>query len=308
MSYESTPHDPQSSTRPVVTDIEEVSEFEEVVDLATDEDLADLEEAAGEEPIREAEPEPEPQPAEEEPSDLEALRAKAAQFDHLHAAHQQAAQQQYFEQQRQYLEQQQKAAQEEFDEYPAEYLRKEIQALRQERGQEQARSQAIQVVNHLEDNFRQQAPDYDEALNFAREERARMIRATNPQLPEEQLRHMIQQGDELFAYKALQGQKDPAREAYEAAVRMGYKPGKGGRRTAPARQQQSTYQQPVRQRPQATSLSATSGRTAGRGTKITAAQVATVDMSDPDDIAWFDDLRSNPKRMEEIETQGYTFL
>lgn len=211
------------------------------------------------------------------------------------------------------------------DEDPAGFLahqirqqQKEFQEWRQQQEQVQTQEQQAQVWNqvaqatmHAEQTLSEQNEDYYQALDYARSERKRLIAATHQHLTDEQLNAMIQQGDQLFALKQLQEGKNPAQEAYEASVRMGWKkpaqqgaseagrahnPSQAGSTPAPATKPKS--------KPQTTSLSATSGRSGGRGQKITYAEFANLNLDVPSERELYDQIAGNEALARQIEEQG----
>lgn len=212
------------------------------------------------------------------------------------------------------------------DEDPAGYLEAQIRTLREEQAawrkhqeeasQQQAQAQAYHqaeyTVGQLEDHFRQQHQDYDEALNFARNERARLLRATHPDQPDEWVANMIAQGDRMFALQSLQQGVDPAQRAYDYAVRLGYKAGEGNGNTGQAAPAAATSQSnlPVqpKAKPKSTSLSATAGRSGGKGQKITYEQFAGLDTDNAEDRELFDRIAGNEFLARQIEEQGYVHL
>lgn len=216
------------------------------------------------------------------------------------------------------------------DEDPAGFLahqirqqQKEFQEWRQQQERVQTQEQQSQVWHQVaqatmqsEQALSEQHEDYYQALEYARSERKRLIAATHQHLSEEQLNAMIQQGDQLFALKQLQEGKNPAQEAYEASVRMGWKkpettqeaseaagthnPASAGSTPAPATK--------VKTKPQTTSLSATSGRSGGRGQKITYQDFANLDTDSASGREMFDRIAGDSSLAEAIERDGYVYL
>lgn len=212
------------------------------------------------------------------------------------------------------------------DEDPAGFLahqirqqQKEFQEWRQQQEQVQTQEQQAQVWNQVaqatmqsEQALAETNEDYYQALDYARSERKRLISATHQHLSEEQLNAMIQQGDQLFALKQLQEGRNPAQEAYEAAVRMGWKkpestqgaseaagthnPAQAGSTPAPATKAAT--------KPAATSLSAVSGRSGGRGERITYAQFANLNLDVPSERELYDRIAGNEALARQIEEQG----
>lgn len=352
-------------------------DFDEILDLATDEELKALEGESETEGAEEGqgEPETEQDRADSEPemdagadetpeegsdageSEPEAVEAKSdSEIDQLMAKleameksnsglyrelKEERAQRQEESKRRQDLldEIKQKAEDEEADkrksevpdkdEDPAGYLEAQIKTLREEQSawrrqqeeaaQQQAQAQAYQQAEHtvgqLEEQFRQQNQDYDEALNFARNERARLLRATHPDQPDEWVGNMIAQGDRMFALQSLQQGVDPAQRAYDYAIRLGYKAGEGSGNTgqaapaaAPAQANPPAQQAKPRAKPKTTSLSAAAGRSGGKGQKITRDQFANLDIDNDDDRELFDRIAGNESLARQIEEQGYVNL
>lgn len=216
------------------------------------------------------------------------------------------------------------------DEDPAGFLahqirqqQKEFQEWRQQQDQVQTQEQQAQVWNQVaqatmlsEQALSEQHEDYYQALDYARSERKRLIAATHQHLSEEQLNAMIQQGDQLFALKQLQEGKNPAHEAYETAVRMGWKnPGAtqeaseaaGAHNPAPAGSTPAPATK-TKTKPQTTSLSATSGRSGGRGQKILYSDFANADTDSVAGRELFDRIAGDPGLAEAIERDGYVYL
>lgn len=210
------------------------------------------------------------------------------------------------------------------DEDPAGYLQAQVdrrmseiterfdkmEQSREEQAKADAYRQAEAYVGQEEARFAQEHQDYYDALNFARQERARLLRATHPDQTEEWISGMIQQGDRMFAMQSLQQGVSPAQRAYDYAVRLGYKPGNqsgnGGQAApaaapAPAQASQAPASKPA-SRPKQTSLSAAAGRSGGRGRKLTMEEA--VDLPDQD----FDAVFGDPVKSRELSEQGFTFV
>lgn len=181
-----------------------------------------------------------------------------------------------------------------------------MEQARQQEAQREAFNQAVATVNADEDAFRQQKADYDEALNFARQERARLLRATHPDQPDEWINQQISNGDRMFALQSLQQGVSPAARAYDYATRLGYQPGQSGNggQAAPAAAPAPAPagQAKPAEKPKQTSLSAAAGRSGGRGRKITMEEA--VELPDLE----FDAIFQDPVKSRELSDNGYTFV
>lgn len=191
---------------------------------------------------------------------------------------------------------------------------------RQDQAQRQAFEQAVNTVNQDEARFRQERADYDDALNFARSERARLLRATHPEQTDEWINDQIARGDQMFALQSLQQGVSPAARAYDYAVRLGYQPGQTGEsgnggQAAPAAAaavqpaQAQGQAKPAQGKPKMTSLSAVNGKqTAGRGQKITFDQFANADTDTTAGRELFERITQDPALAQAIERDGYVYL
>lgn len=274
------------------------TEIEEALDIASDEEIEAIDEEIERSVEAEAQPEPEPQPAES--PELADLRARAERASQLEQAIATAAQ----EHQRQQMEEIRELDPEKY----VESLEQQNQQYAQQNHQytqQQHFNAAATATTQLEEGFRKTHDDYDDALEFARSERARLLRATHPDQSEEWVQGLIHRGDTMFALQKLNQGKDPAAEAYQYAVRMGYQPGRG----QPA-SRQPTYQAPApRQKPRMTSLSATAGRSSGgRGTKVTKTDLANLNIDNPAERELFDRVTGNEVTARQVEEQGYTYV
>lgn len=235
--------------------------------------------------------------------------------------------------QSQYTAEQQAKSQEEVpdkDEDPAGFLahqirqqQKEFQEWQQQQEQvqtqqqqAQAYQQVVQITNADEERFSQEHEDYYTKLAAAREIRHKIIAATHPQKTEEEIAEMVATGDRMFAAQALQEGVSPAQKAYDASNRMiqalnyqiqqaqqgaseagrAHNPSQAGSTPAPATKPKS--------KPQTTSLSATSGRSGGRGQKITYAEFANLNLDVPSERELYDQIAGNEALARQIEEQG----
>lgn len=193
----------------------------------------------------------------------------------------------------------------------------QMEEARKQQEQAQMQQQVVATVVSDEDRFRQEKPDYDAALNYARDERARLLRATHPDQTDEWINAQIQRGDQMFAIQQLQNGVSPAHAAYEYAVRLGYQTGQsdgsgdGGQpapAAAPAPEPAPAQPAPVG-KPKMTSLSAVSGKSGGgRGRKVTWDEYANLDMDRHDHRALFDKISMDPSAAQAIERDGHIFL
>lgn len=182
-----------------------------------------------------------------------------------------------------------------------------MEQTRQEEAKRDAYRQAEQVVTSDEARFAEQNPGYYDALNFARSERSRFLRATHPDKPDDWIQGMIQQQDRIFAFQTLQQGVSPAQRAYDYAVRMGFQPGNGNG-TAPAHAGAAEPATAAKPRPQQTSLSAVSSKPGGRGRKLSAEDVANLNMDVAEDVALFDKVMGNQGLRIQLEEQGFVQL
>lgn len=218
------------------------------------------------------------------------------------------------------------------DEDPAGYLaaqqkqlvesvEQRLERMEQARAEEQKQQvfqQAVATVNADEERFRQEYPEYDNALNFARQERARLLRATHPDQPDEWINQQISNSDRMFALQSLQQGVSPAKRVVEYAERLGFKPGQSGDtgnggQEAPAQAAPAPGAQPAQQaqaeKPKMTSLSAVSGKSGGgRGRKVTWEEYANLDMDRHDHRALFDKISMDPGAAQAIERDGFLYL
>lgn len=216
------------------------------------------------------------------------------------------------------------------DEDPAGFLahqirqqQKEFQEWRQQQEQQQTQAQhqqayqqVVQITNADEERFSQEHEDYYTKLAAAREIRQKIIAATHPQKTEEEIAEMVATGDRMFAAQALQEGVSPAQKAYDASNRMiqalnyqiqraqqgateaagTHNPAQAGSTPAPATKPKT--------KPQTTSLSATSGRSGGRGQKITYAEFANLNLDVPSERELYDQIAGNEALARQIEEQG----
>lgn len=217
------------------------------------------------------------------------------------------------------------------DEDPAGYLaaqqkqlvesvEQRLERMEQARAEEQKQQvfqQAVATVNADEERFRQEYPEYDNALNFARQERARLLRATHPDQPDEWINQQISNSDRMFALQSLQQGVSPAKRVVEYAERLGFKPGQSGDtgnggQEAPAQAAPAPATQPQQaqsEKPKMTSLSAVSGKSGGgRGRKVTWEEYANLDMDRHDHRALFDKISMDPGAAQAIERDGFLYL
>lgn len=131
---------------------------------------------------------------------------------------------------------------------------------------EATRTQFFQTVGGLEEQFRQERPDYDNAILYAKQVRAQELAGQG--LTDEQIAYQVQREIMGFTALNLRNGQSPAQAAYNFAVSRGYRPPS----PQPPMQAPQTngYRQP---QPRVhTSLSAAPGGTGGRG--ITLANLA----------------------------------
>lgn len=122
-----------------------------------------------------------------------------------------------------------------YEEDPFEHLRQKLTKEEQERGditkrlsefeehQKQQQAQALlhQSVVAAENEFRNEHPDYDEAVNHLKSARAKEYNAMGITDPG-QIQQMLSQEAVQLAQMALHNNKSPAQMAYDIAVSRGY--------------------------------------------------------------------------------------
>jgi hypothetical protein len=160
------------------------------------------------------------------------LARRDAQLQELTAwAQQQELQRQAEQAQRQQQQQQPP----DYDEDPAEYLRWQNEQLgrqlhdirswaqqrQQQEWQAQQEAQLAQQVQSDESRFRREAPDYDDAVNFLKQNRDRELKTWGIR-DRAQRENTIQQEIMFLVQSALNQGVSPAQAAYDTAQRHGY--------------------------------------------------------------------------------------
>lgn len=180
--------------------------------------------------------------------------------------------------------------------------------------QQQAYQQVVQITNADEERFSQEHPDYYDKLNAAREIRHKIIAATHPQKTEEDIAEMVATGDRMFAAQSLREQASPAQRAYDASTRMiqalnyQIQQAQAQQGGTPAAAPAPTSTAKPKTKPQTTSLSATSGRSGGRGQRISYQDFANADTDSASGRELFDRIAGDPVLAEAIERDGYVYL
>lgn len=155
---------------------------------------------------------------------------------------------------------------------------------RQEYETQQMRGQFFGTVAEQENAFRAQVSDYDQAVAFTKDLRARELEGFG--LTPEQVDYQLKK--ELIGFSALNlgNGRSPAQAAYDYAVSRGYR-SQAQAPQPPVYQQAPSYQPPVPQQRVHQSLSAVTGSGGGRGVTLQNlaeqdARTQTAIMDDPD--------------------------
>ena len=245
---------------------------------------------------------------------LEREAARIAQFESLREELNQIRQQRSREEQESEearMARMQKEAEERYQEDPVGYLRDQNALLQQQieetRRQQQsflqAQQQSVQEsaqmrqltqhINTLEQQFRSQQPDYDEAFRFVQERRLRDMDAIGIASPEQKQQALYQEILGMSG-RAIQEGRNPAELVYSLAKSWGFQPSSSqteGLENAvqePARTQPSKLDRIQRGQQMSTSLSDSGG--APKGGELSLADIER--MSDED----FDKLWSELER------------
>lgn len=300
MSYSESPFDPQSSAGPPPEPVEESTEFEEVLDLASDEELEQLDEQI--ETTAEAErSEAEPEPAQPEDSpEIQRLRAQAQRAEMI----EQELARQYNAEQSQEMERLK-------EEDPQEFYDRRIQSLEQQQAAQQQIAhyeRAAATVQQSEARLAETAEDYYDVVESVKDFNRQTLRQNYPQAPAEAIEHQVSQNAQSFALRALQSGADPATAAYQYGKQFIAAMQQQGQPTSQPAQPQ---RQPGRQatRPRMTSLSGVAGRSSGGGrTKLTSAQVANLDLDDPGELELFERAMASESNRAALDRDGVVYL